>query len=188
MQHSLTGEGDRAIVIEKGERRPSMKDVKRILAICRMVTHCGEVVHYGTTLARQFKAELFVMNVIYDPFGIKGWNLPLPSLAEDYRKLLEKTRKDLHDIIAQEKQQGIAVKELIREGKPVEEILKVIREQKIDLLVLPAHEETRLEHFLFGRDNEDLIRKMPCSILFVKSEPKPVIEKEEQEGEETEQE
>jgi nucleotide-binding universal stress UspA family protein len=188
MQHFLTSGDDRAIVIVEAERKPSMKDVKRILAICRMVTHCGEVVHYGTTLARQFRAELFVMNVIYDPFGIKGWNLPLPSLAEDYRKLLEKTRKDLHDIIAQEKQQGIAVKELIREGKPVEEILKVIREQKIDLLVLPAHEETMLEHFLFGRDNEDLIRKMPCSILFVKSEPGPVIEKEEQEGEETEQE
>jgi universal stress protein A len=165
-----------------------MKDVKRILVICRMVTHCSEVVHYGVILARQFRAEIFVMNVIHDPFGIKGWNLPLPSLAEDYRKLLEKTRRDMHEIIAHEKQRGMAIRELVLEGKPVDEILKVIKEQNIDLMVLPAHEETRLEHFLFGRDNEELMRKMPCSILFVKSEPEPVIEDEGQDSEESEQE
>jgi len=164
-----------------------MKGIKKILVICRMVTHCGEVIHYGAVLARQFRAEIFVMNVIHDPFGIKGWNLPLPSLAEDYRKLLEKTRRDMHDIVAQENQQGMDIRELVLEGKPVDEILKVIKEQDIDLLVLPAHEETRLEHFLFGRDNEELMRKLPCSILFVKSEPEPVIEEVGQEGEETEQ-
>jgi len=164
-----------------------MKDVKRILVICRMVTHCGEVIHYGAILARQFRAEVFVMNVIHDPFGVKGWNLPLPSLAEDYRKLLEKTRKDMHEIVTREKQMGMAIHELVLEGKPVDEILKVIKEQNIDLLVLPSHEETRLEHFLFGRDNEELMRKMPCSILFVKSEPKSVIEEEGQDGEETDQ-
>jgi nucleotide-binding universal stress UspA family protein len=183
----LTGDGYRAIVISEGERRPFMKEIRRILAICRMVTHCSEVVHYGALLARQFSAELFVMNVIYDPFGIKGWNLPLPSLEADYRKLLEKTRKDLHDIIARENQQGMAIHELVREGKPADEIRKVITEEKIDLLVLAAHEESRLEHVLFGRDNEELIRKMPCSILFVKSEPGAVIEEEEQEVEEREQ-
>ena len=164
-----------------------MKGIKKILVICRMVTHCGEVVHYGALLARQFRAEIFAMNVIHDPFGIEGWNLPLPSLAEDYRKLLEKTRRDMHEIVSQEKQQGTAIRELVLEGKPVDEILKVIKEQNIDLMILPAHEETRLEHFLFGRENEELLRKMPCSILFVKSEPQPFIEEEGQDGEEAEQ-
>lgn len=165
-----------------------MKKIKKILVICRIVSYCGEIVHYGVMLARQFSAELFVMNVIYNPFGIKGWNLPLPSLAEDYRKLIEKTSKDLHDIVTLEKQQGMAIRELILEGKPLDVILKVIREEEIDLLVLPAHEETRLEHFFFGRDNDDLIRKMPCSILLVKSEPERIVEKEEQEAEETNEE
>jgi universal stress protein A len=164
-----------------------MKSVKKILIICRMVTHCGEVIHYGAILARQFRAEILVMNVIHDPFGIKGWNLPLPSLAEDYRKLLETTRRNMHEIVAQEKQQGTAIQELVLEGKPVDEILKVIKEQNIDLVILPAHEETRLEHFLFGRENEELLRNMPCSILFVKSEARPVIEEEGLDGEETEQ-
>ncbi len=34
-----------------------------------------------------------------------------------------------------------------------------------------ADEEDHLEHFLFGRSNEELVRRMPCSILLVKKEP-----------------
>lgn len=158
-----------------------MDDIKRILVVCTMVGTCGRVVHTGAALARRFRAQLFVMHVIYDPFGIKGWNLPLPSLAEDYRKLVEKTRKDLHDIVLREKESGMAVRELVKEGKPVNEIVTVIEEEKIDLLVLPAHEETRLERLLAGRDNDNLIRKMPCSVLLVKQEPEAIVE-EEKEG------
>jgi hypothetical protein len=170
----------------RGIRRPGVEDIKRILVFCRMVGTCGKVVRSGAVLARRFGAELIVMTAIYDPFGIKGWNLPLPSLAEDYRKLVEKTKKDLHDIVIREGKQGIAVRELVKEGKPVVEIFKVIEEERIDLLVLPAHEETRLEHLFFGRDNDNLVRKMPCSILIVKHEPEAVVEEEQEvsEGEE----
>lgn len=66
------------------------------------------------------------------------------------------------------------IKEIIREGRPTEEILKTVKEEKIDLLILLAHEEGHLEHFLFGRSNEDIIRQMPCSVLLVKKEPEPV--------------
>jgi len=34
-----------------------------------------------------------------------------------------------------------------------------------------AHEEGRLEHYLFGRAIEELTRKMPCSIFLVNYNP-----------------
>jgi universal stress protein A len=150
-----------------------MDKIKRVLVVCMLTSRCSPVVQTGVDLARSSGAELCVLNVIHNPFGIEGWNLPLPSLEKDLRHLLEKTKKEMNDLVAEEKNRGMAVKELIREGKPVEEIIKVVQEEKIDLLVLPAHEESKLEHFLFGKDNEDLIRRMPCSILLVKREPKP---------------
>jgi len=36
---------------------------------------------------------------------------------------------------------------------------------------MSAHEEGRLEHYMFGRTVEELTRKMPCSILLVKYNP-----------------
>jgi len=150
-----------------------MDKIDRVLVVCRLTSHCGPVVHAAVESARSHKAELYVLHVVHNPFGIEGWNLPLPSLEKDFRHLIEKTKKQMDEIVAQEKRQGMEVKELIEEGKPVEVIEKVIRQEKIDLLVLPAHVESRLEHLLFGRDNEELIRRMPCSILLVKREPKP---------------
>jgi nucleotide-binding universal stress UspA family protein len=68
---------------------------------------------------------------------------------------------------------GAEVKKIIKEGDHVDEILKVIEENKIDLVILRAHEEGRIEHLLVGSSNDAIIRKMPCSILLVKKEPGP---------------
>lgn len=150
-----------------------MESIKRILVVCGLTSRCGPVVRVAADQARSFGAALYVLHVIHDPFGVEGWNLPLPSLEQDFRRLIEKTRKDMNELVAEEKRKGIALQEVIREGKPAEEIEKLVRTEKIDLLVLPAHAESRLEHLLFGDDNEDLIRRMPCSILLVKREPRP---------------
>lgn len=151
-----------------------MADINRILVVSRMTKYCQKAVHYGVSLARQYGAELVVLHVEHNPFGIKGWNLPLVSLEEDYQKLLQDAKQDLDRLIAKETTAGLPIRELIRAGEPTREILQVIEDEKIDLLVLLAHEEWHLEHFLFGRSNRELVRKMPCSILLVKKEPEPM--------------
>jgi universal stress protein A len=158
-------------------RRKSMDDdIKRILVVSRMTKYCQKAVHYGVSLARKYGAELYVIHVIHNPFGYEGWNLPITSLKKDYQRIQQEAKDDLDRLIDSEKANGMAVKELIRGGEPTKEVLKVIKEENIDLLILLAHEEGRLEHFLFGRSNEALIRRMPCSILMVKKEPEPVAD------------
>ena len=60
---------------------------------------------------------------------------------------------------------------LLKEGDPVKETLKVIEEEHIDLMIMSSHSEWRLEHLLFGRNTDLIIRTMPCSILLLKEEP-----------------
>jgi len=151
-----------------------MEDIKRILVVSRMTRYCRKAVHYGMSMAQKYGAELYVIHVIHNPFGYEGWNLPLISLEEEYKRIQEKAKADLNAIISLEKPEGVSVKVLIGEGDPTKEILKVVRQENIDLIVMLAHEEDRLEHFLFGRSNEELIRKIPCSILLVKKEAEPV--------------
>jgi universal stress protein A len=156
------------------KRRGDMEDIRRILVVSRMTKYCKKAVHYGISLARKYGASVSVIHVFHDPFGVEGWNLPLPNLEGDYRKLLQKTRQELDQIIKEEKEAGLDISVELKEGDPIEEILKTVKEEKIDLLVLLAHEEGHLEHFLFGRSNHELVRRMPCSILFVKKEPHAV--------------
>jgi len=150
-----------------------MDDVKHILVLSRAIEDCCKAFHYGVSLARKYDAELSVLHVMHDPFSAEGWNLPIPylrSLKEEQQKMREEIKKELDKIIASEKTRGMNIKEFIREGAPVDEALQVINKEKIDLMIIPAHEEGRLEHLLFSRDNERLIRTMPCSILLVKHE------------------
>ncbi len=151
-----------------------MEDLKNILVVSRMSRYCGKAVHLGVSLARKYGASLCVLHVVHDPFGIEGWNLPMPNLEKDYQNLLKKTRQELDEIIAQETHGGMHIDVLIREGDPTSEVVEVVKERSIDLMVMLSHEEGHLEHFLFGRSNHELVRRMPCSILLVKKEPQAV--------------
>jgi nucleotide-binding universal stress UspA family protein len=159
---------------KKSERKNIMQDINRILVVSRMTTSCIKAVHYGVSLAKKYGAALSVIHVIHDPFGVEGWNLPLPNLEKDYQDLLKKTRQQLDGIIEKENRGGMHIEVLMPEGDPTDVIVKTVKEKNIDLLVMLAHEEGHLEHFLFGRSNHELVLRMPCSILLVKKEPKAV--------------
>ncbi len=145
--------------------------VKRILVVSRMTKFCKNAVHYGVSIAKRDGAKLSVIHVIHDLFGIEGWNLPLPNLEKDYQNLLKKERQELDTIIENENWHGMQIDVIFREGEPSAGILTVLKERNIDLLIMFAHEEGRLEHFLFGKNNSELVRRMPCSIFLVKKEP-----------------
>jgi len=148
-----------------------VEEIKRILVVSRMTKYCQRAVHYGVSLSHRYGAELYIMHVVHDPFIYGGWNLPMPSLEKEYRKELDDAKAELDEIIRKEKKEGVKIEEFIREERPTEAVLNMVREKKINLLIMLAHEEGRLEHFLFGRSNEEIVRKIPCSILLVKREP-----------------
>jgi universal stress protein A len=150
-----------------------MDDVKRILVVSRSTKHCQKAVHYGVSLSQQYGVGLYVLHLIYDPFGIEGWDLPMlhmQSVREEYKRIQQVAKTGLDEIINSERARGMTIKEFVKVGNPAHEILKIIEEEGIDLVVMLAHKEGRLEHFLFGRDHEEILRKIPCSILFVKQE------------------
>ena len=151
-----------------------MHELKSILVVSRMTKYCKDAVHYGISLSKKCGATLYVLHIMDNPFRCcKGWNLSAPALtlADDYEKLLHKTKKDLDSAINTEKLNGIKIIEMIRTGDPAEMIMQVAEEKSIDLIIMSAHEGSRLEQFLFGYSNDKIIRRMPCSVLLVKKEP-----------------
>lgn len=147
-----------------------MENVRRILVLAMDIGNSRKAVRCGVSLARKFGAELCVLHVVHDPFGAEGWNLPFLSVDEAYKNVLREAKEDLEKVIRRENAKGLPVTEMIRKGEPLGVIFQVLEEKQIDLLIVPAHEEGRLEHFLFGRTTETIIRRMPCSVLLVKTE------------------
>ena len=151
-----------------------MYDVKGILVVSRSTKHCKKAVHYGITLAKQNGAKLHVLHVFDDPFGLEAWSLPVVSwkeIQEEYKRMQEKTRIDLDRIVEAEQSTGMPIEVSLEDGHPAEKILHFVKENKIDLLIMLAHEEGRLEYLLFGHSIDKIIRKLPCTVLLVKQEP-----------------
>ena len=86
--------------------------------------------------------------------------------------MTRKAKGDIDQYIRSEDTTGLAIEESIIEGNPKNEIVKFIEEKKIDLLVMVAHEQEHIEHFISGREIRDLVRKMPCSLFLVRRELK----------------
>ncbi len=154
-----------------------MEDIKRILVVSEATRASRRAIHYGVSLSRSCGAKLYVIHLVRNPLGLAGWNLPIPSLqtvAQEYQRIREGAKKELDAIIDLERTKGISVKELMAEGEPVEAIMKVVKEEQIDLIIMLAPRRRHLEDHLFGYNREDLVRKMPCSILLLKQEKESV--------------
>jgi nucleotide-binding universal stress UspA family protein len=95
-------------------------------------------------------------------------------MEEEYKKMIANAKKALDKMIAAEKAGGMPIKELIREGEPVKEVLRVVEDEKTDLIILVAHAEGKIEHFLFSKDTHEMIRQLPCSMVLVKVEPSAI--------------
>jgi nucleotide-binding universal stress UspA family protein len=154
-----------------------MENVKRILVVSRLTQYCREAVQIGISLGKKLGAELHVLHLISNPVDQEALNAPLPFPDDRHRSYLsiqQEEKEELDKILRQEMNSGFPIKLIIKDGEPVQEIVQVVKEQKIDLMILLAHEEGRLEHFLSGRENDAIIRAMPCNMLLVKREPEAV--------------
>ncbi len=149
-----------------------MDDIKRILVVSRSTEDCKNAFHYGAVLARALSAQLSILHLEYNPFERIGFHY-LAGLAifkDEYEARVREIREELQKCVADERTTGMTITEIIEKGEPIEEIVKVVERDNIDLMIMAAHPEGRIERVIYGRSNHELIRRLPCSIFFVKGE------------------
>ena len=145
-----------------------METFNNILVISRSTQHCIKVLRTGIALARKFDARLNVLHIIHDPFNVNGWNLPVPSLEDEYKSMVAKARTELDRLVQAEKAEGMVINEWVKDGNPVDAIQEAVESENVDLILMLAHREGRLEHFLFGKTNDAIIRRLPATLMMVK--------------------
>jgi nucleotide-binding universal stress UspA family protein len=149
-----------------------MEDVKQILVVSRSTTDCKKAFHYGIFLAKTCSAKLSILHIEYDLLLHWG-SFAIPRLIDfeiEYRAMMKKVRKEIGELIRNEKARGMKIKEMVKTGEPVHETMKAVEKNNIDLVVMAAHDEGRIEHIVYGRFNHEVVRRLPCSVLLVKGE------------------
>jgi len=150
-----------------------VNEIKRILILNRTILHYQKVLHAGVSLAKKYNARIYIMHVFHNPFSAEEWGVHIPkgnSRQKLYSEIRKRAQRELDAIISLKKAQGIIIKEILREDASADDIKQVVKMEKIDLLVMLAHKEGRIEQFVFHPDKNQILRQMPCSVLLVKED------------------
>jgi nucleotide-binding universal stress UspA family protein len=139
--------------------------IERILFATDFSATSNNAASYARILARRFSSSVEIAHVI-EPASLKPHDEPIVSGAEEDRRRLvgdklERLREDFAAL-------GIAARTVSREGNRASlSLLKIVTEQKIDLIVVGTHSKSGVERRVLGSTAEQLIRSSGCPVFTV---------------------
>jgi len=146
-----------------------MPEVNKILVAICFSEYCPGTFAYATRLAKQLQAELVVANVINikDVQAIGSiQSMGYSVSAEDYVKGVKEERRAVLDkMIADSGFPKEKIKTIFKVGHPFEELLKITKEEKVDMVVMGAKGgRSNIEHLLVGSVAEKMFRHSPVTV------------------------
>ena len=142
-----------------------MIHLKRILVPTDFSDSARHALSYGVSFAQEYGAEILLLHVVENlTVGYASDLFPVP-MAEVYEEISGYAKAELAKLGAEVRAKGITVRELVAQGKPSAEILRIAREETVDIVVLGTHGKGLLDRSLFGSTTERVVRKAPCPVL-----------------------
>jgi nucleotide-binding universal stress UspA family protein len=89
-------------------------------------------------------------------------------MAHVFQELSGYARTELKKLVEEVEAKGVAAREIVAQGRPSNEILRIAKEETIDLIVLGTHGKGFLDKALFGSTTERVVRNAPCPVLTVR--------------------
>jgi nucleotide-binding universal stress UspA family protein len=145
-----------------------MPEVNKILVAICFSDYCPGTFAYATRLATQLQAELVVANIINikDVQAIgRIESMGYAISAEEYVKgVREERREELGKMVAASGFPKEKLKSIFKVGHPFEELLKITKEEKVDMVVMGAKGRSNVEHLLVGSVAEKMFRHSPVTV------------------------
>lgn len=138
---------------------------KKILVAVDFSPPSREAMRTAAALAAESGAQLTIAHFWQIP--LLGAELPVQA------QYLEEARSDAEQQLATWKAEAAAlankpVASVFELGVPWDELVKLLRRDNYDLVVLGTHGRTGLKHVLLGSVAEKVVRHAPCAALVVR--------------------
>jgi nucleotide-binding universal stress UspA family protein len=140
-------------------------DIKRILVPTDFSETAKHALSYGVSFGKEYEAEVLLLHVVETlAVGYASDLFPVP-MAEVFDEISSYAKAEIGKLAAEIKGDGIAVREMVVQGKPSAEIVRIALEEHVDIIVVGTHGKGMLDQALFGSTAERVIRRAPCPVL-----------------------
>jgi nucleotide-binding universal stress UspA family protein len=97
------------------------------------------------TLARRFKSEIVLLHVVTPPGHLPGMPMHEHELTERDRHVeaIRQAQENLDQALLREFD-GMSVRRLLHKGDAAREIVRIAREEKVDLIAMSTHSQGAL--------------------------------------------
>ena len=146
-------------------------EVKKVLWPTDFSSSAQQALPYVTDITQKYQAEIHVLYVIEDIAHHKSWYGDFDKTHVD--KLMEWANKSAEKRLGQICEKYLDGCPLyikhISIGDPAQEILKLIADEKVDMVVMASHGEKG--HFRFGSVTEKVLKNSPVPVTTIPIEP-----------------
>jgi len=146
-----------------------MKKIQRILVPTDFSEFSLAGMEYVISLSVLYDAQIYLLNVIdHEPtLTFHTVDLHSETLLRDNTK---KAEAYLGAIIDRKFQNMQNIIPMVRHGDPARTIVKVAKEENVDLIIMATHGRTGVAHVLLGSVAEKVVRQSSIPVLTVKPE------------------
>ena len=135
--------------------------------------HSARAVRFVTRMRWPAGSRVLVANVVtpaLTPPRI-GSESGVPLLLEVSEEQLRQARELVEQAEEQLREAGIASEGRVPSGDPRDALLRLVSDERVDLLVVGSHGRTGLAKLLLGSVSSHAVTHASCNVLVVKEEP-----------------
>ena len=144
---------------------------KKVLFCTDFSKISGCAFEYAFGIAKRDEAVLYILHVIPPPRQMYGYGEAAYLTQEQWDKMEEDGKKYREELFNDKYLNHIMdkrkVKTVTKSGREDDEILKFIKKEKIDIMVIGTHGRTGMEHVFLGSVAEKIIRRSPIPVFVI---------------------
>ena len=146
-----------------------MLPLRRILCPTDFSEPSSQAFSVAGELASQFGAEVRLVHVLSAVPALPPDPNYLFRVPEYEQALHADAQRRLQKLAEEIGKRGVKARTVVGHGDAGSEIVRIAREEGVDLIVIATHGSTGLEHVLFGSVAERVVRLAHCAVLVVRA-------------------
>ena len=140
---------------------------KRILLPTDFTEASAYAAAYALNMAVQYKARLFLLHVVDLTEDAAGFYVPHVSFGKLNKELADVAGVMLKKFCAKQFKGFKRLEMKVLAGEPYKEIIKTVKKDKIDVVVMGTFGRSGLDKFFFGSTTDRVLRKADRPVLVV---------------------